>query len=112
VPGIGLNCASQCAQRSFFTAPFSPTNAVVATAKSRTAPSSWLDEVRSFSASWRHVSALFSCSGGFGMISKLVEDTAPPTAAGRRPSAGTWLTQLHQHNPVGYSGAPAGRNMI
>ena len=44
------------------------------TANSRSAPSSWLDEVRSFSGQSGQVSALFSCSGGFGMISNLVTE--------------------------------------
>jgi hypothetical protein len=35
-------------QCSFFTAPFAPLNFVVITAKSRSTPSSWLDDVRSF----------------------------------------------------------------
>ena len=52
-------------------------NFVVSTAKSRDTPSSWLDEVRSFSGHSGQVSGLFSCSGGCGMISKLVTDTAP-----------------------------------
>ena len=47
------------------------------TAKSRSAPSSWLDEVRSFSGQFGQVSILFSCSGGAGRISKLVTDSAP-----------------------------------
>ena len=64
-------------QTSFFTVPFSPTNLVVATAKSRVAPSSWLDEVRSFNGQLGQVSALFSWAGGSGMISKLVTESAP-----------------------------------
>ena len=74
VPGIGLNLSSARAQCSFFTWPFSPVNFCVSTAKSRSAPSSWLDEVRSFSGTVGQVSGLFSCSGGCGMISKLVTD--------------------------------------
>ena len=77
VPGIGWNLASARAQCSFFTWPFSPVNFVVSTAKSRVTPSSWLDEVRSFSGHSGQVSGLFSCSGGCGMISKLVTDLAP-----------------------------------
>ena len=77
VPGIGWNLASARAQCSFFTWPFSPVNFVVSTAKSRVTPSSWLDEVRSFSGHSGQVSGLFSCSGGCGMISKLVTDMAP-----------------------------------
>ncbi len=77
VPGIGWNFASTRAQCSVFTWPFSPENFVVSTAKSRSTPSSWLDEVRSFSGHSGQVSGLFSCSGGFGMISKLVTDSAP-----------------------------------
>ena len=50
---------------------------MVSTAKSRSAPSSWLDEVRSFSGQSGQVSSLFSCSGGCGMISNLVTDSAP-----------------------------------
>ena len=57
--------------------PFSPSNAIVPTAKSRSAPSSWLDEVRSFNGQSGQVSSLFSFSGGCGMISKLVTDSAP-----------------------------------
>ena len=77
VPGIGLNLLSTRAQCSFLTWPFSPENFTVPTAKSRSAPSSWLDEVRSFSGQTGQVSSLFSCSGGCGMISKLVTDSAP-----------------------------------
>jgi hypothetical protein len=47
------------------------------TAKSRSAPSSWLEEVRSFSGQFGQVSALFSFSGGLGMISSWVTDSAP-----------------------------------
>ena len=50
---------------------------MVATLKSRIAPSSWLDEVRSLSGQWGQVSALFSFSGGVGMISSWVTETAP-----------------------------------
>ena len=39
-------------------------------------PSSWLDEIRSLSGQSGQVSILFSCSGGCGMISKLVTDSA------------------------------------
>ena len=77
MPGIGLNLASQRTQRSRFTAPFSPVNSWDSTAKSRSTPSSWLDEVRSLSGQSGHVSGLFSFSGGFCMISKLVTDSAP-----------------------------------
>jgi hypothetical protein len=41
-----------------------PENFWVNTANSRSAPSSWLDEVRSFSGQFGQVSALFSRSGG------------------------------------------------
>ena len=40
-----------------------PENFCVSTEKSRSAPSSWLDEVRSFSGQSGQVSSLFSCSG-------------------------------------------------
>ena len=46
------------------TKPLAPENRVVITAKSRSAPSSWLDEVRSFSGQFGQVSGLFSCTGG------------------------------------------------
>ena len=52
-------------------------NVIVPTEKSRSAPSSWLDEVRSFSGQSGQVSSLFSFSGGCGMISNLVTDSAP-----------------------------------
>ena len=77
LPGIGLILSSTRMQCSFCTAPFVPEKCVVVTAKSRSAPSSWLDEVRNFSGQFGQVSALFSCSGGSGMISKLVTDSAP-----------------------------------
>ena len=48
-----------------------------ATAQSRSQPSSCDDEVRSFSGQSGQVSALFSCSGGCGMISSWVTDAAP-----------------------------------
>jgi hypothetical protein len=85
VPGIGRmiirpstsGTASERAQRTPVTRPFSPTNSVVTTEKSRSAPSSWLDEVRSFSGQFGQVSALFSRSGGCGMISNWVTESAP-----------------------------------
>jgi hypothetical protein len=49
----------------------------VATAKSRSAPSSCEDDVRSLSGQYGHVSGLFSCSGGCGMSSKFTTDSAP-----------------------------------
>ena len=72
-----LNLASTRTQCSVVTRPFSPENFVVITAKSRSTPSSWLDEVRSFIGHCGQVSGLFSFSGGCGMISKLVTDSAP-----------------------------------
>jgi hypothetical protein len=51
-----LNLSSTCTQCSFFTLPFSPENFCVSTANSRLAPSSWLDEVRSFSGQFGQVS--------------------------------------------------------
>ena len=50
---------------------------LVATLKSRAAPSAWLDEVRSLSGQFGQVSALFSFSGGMGMISSCATETAP-----------------------------------
>ena len=55
----------------------SPTTRLVSTAQSRATPSSWLDEVRSFSGQSGQVSALFSRSGGLGMISSWVTEAAP-----------------------------------
>ena len=46
-----------------------PENFCVITAKSRSTPSSWLDEVRSFSGQSGQVSGLFSCAGGCGRLS-------------------------------------------
>ena len=77
VPAMGWNFSSHRTHRNPLTLPFRPSNSCVNTAKSRSAPSSWLDEVRSLSGQSGHVSALFSFSGGFGMISKLVTDSAP-----------------------------------
>ena len=77
MPGIGLNLSSQRTHSSFCTCPCWPVNFCVITAKSRSAPSSWLDEVRSFSGQFGQVSSLSSFSGGFGMISKLVTLSAP-----------------------------------
>ena len=77
LPGMAFILSSTCTQCSFFTQPFAPEKRVVITAKSRSAPSSWLDEVRSLSGQFGQVSALFSCSGGAGRISKLVTDSAP-----------------------------------
>ena len=78
VPGIAWNLPSTRTQRSFFTVPLpSPVNSTVLTAKSRSAPSSWLDEVRILSGHSGQVSSLFSFSGGFGMISSCVTDSAP-----------------------------------
>ena len=64
VPGIGCILASTRTQCSFFTTPFSPENFCVTTEKSRSAPSWWLDEVRSFSGQFGQVSSLSSFSGG------------------------------------------------
>ena len=41
------------------------------------APSAWLEETRSFSGQCGQDSALFSFSGGIGMISSCVTDLAP-----------------------------------
>ena len=57
--------------------PSAPRKRLVATLKSRAAPSAWLDEVRSLSGQFGQVSALFSFSGGFGRISSCVTETAP-----------------------------------
>ena len=62
---------------SAVTWPSLPSARLVATAKSRSQPSSWLDEVRSFSGQSGQVSGLFSCSGGCGMISSWVTEAAP-----------------------------------
>ena len=62
---------------SSLTSPLEPRKRLVATLKSRIAPSAWLDEVRSLSGQWGQVSALFSFSGGVGMISSCVTETAP-----------------------------------
>ena len=59
------------------TTPFSPSKATVFTAKSRSAPSSWLEEVRSFNGQFGQVSILSSCFGGIGMISSWVTLRAP-----------------------------------
>jgi hypothetical protein len=56
--------------------PFEPTARLVSTAKSRAQPSSCEEEVRSFSGQSGQVSALFSFSGGFGMISSWVTTRA------------------------------------
>ena len=56
---------------------FEPSARLVITAKSRTAPSSWLDELRIFSGQSGQVSALFSRTGGCGMTSSWVTDAAP-----------------------------------
>ena len=47
------------------------------TENSRSAPSSWTDEVRIFSGQLGQVSSLFSLSGGVGMISSWVTESAP-----------------------------------
>ena len=69
--------SSTLTQCSFFTLPSLPENFCVSTANSRAAPSAWLDDVRIFSGQFGQVSALFSCSGGAGMISSCVTDFAP-----------------------------------
>ena len=48
VPSIGFIFSSMRAHLRPVTTPFSPSKATVVTAKSRSAPSSWLEEVRSF----------------------------------------------------------------
>ena len=77
LPGIGFIWASRRMHSSSLTSPFSPKKRLVATLKSRAAPSAWLDEVRSLSGQFGQVSALFSFSGGMGMISSCVTETAP-----------------------------------
>ena len=77
VPGTGWILPSTRTQCSVSTRPFSPENFCVITAKSRSAPSSWLEEVRSFIGQSGQVSSLFSFAGGCGMISKLVTESAP-----------------------------------
>ena len=59
------------------TTPFSPSNLRVITAKSRSAPSSWLEDVRSFTGQFGQFSILSSILGGIGMISSCVTFTAP-----------------------------------
>ena len=77
VPAIGLNLSSPRTHLSVFTWPCSPMNSCVSTAKSRSAPSSWLDEVRILKGQFGQVSSLFSFSGGRGMISSWVTESAP-----------------------------------
>src|SRR3984893_18398593 len=77
VPGNGLNLSSTCTQCSFATLPLSPENFCVSTAYSRLAPSAWLEDVPIFNAQFGQVRPLFSCSGGGGMISSWVTDSAP-----------------------------------
>ena len=47
------------------------------TEKSLRAPSDWLEDVLSFSGQFGQVKDLFSCSGGIGIISSCVTDSAP-----------------------------------
>ena len=77
VPGIGWNFASARAQCSSLTLPSSPSKRTVATAKSRATPSSCDELVRIFIGQFGQVSALFSFSGGAGMISIWVTLSAP-----------------------------------
>ena len=65
------------AQTSASIAPAAPIARLVTTAKSRVAPSSCEVEVRSFSGQSGQVSALFSFTGGCGMISSCVTEAAP-----------------------------------
>ena len=69
MPSIGCIFSSRRAHLRPVTTPFSPSKAVVVTAKSRSAPSSWLDEVRSLSGQFGQVRSLSSAFGGIGMIS-------------------------------------------
>ena len=59
------------------TSPFSPITSLVRIDQSRSTPSSWLEEVRSFIGQSGQVSALSSFSGGLGMISIWVTLFAP-----------------------------------
>ena len=77
VPGTGCILLSTWTRWSFFTLPSSPEKPVVETEYSTLAPSAWLVETRSFSGQLGQVSALFSRSGGIGMISSCVTDLAP-----------------------------------
>ena len=92
-------------------------NFCVITAKSRSAPSSWLDEVRSLSGQFGQVSSLFSFSGGFGMISKLVTLSAPWRIAvpmqsepvSPPPITTTCLRAAEDRRRVAVAGSPAMR---
>ena len=68
---------STCTHSSPVTVSPSPTTRLVRTAQSRSTPSSWLEEVRSFSGQSGQVSALSSFSGGLGMISSWTTLSAP-----------------------------------
>ncbi len=59
------------------TLPSLPSKRLVATAKSRLAPSSWELDVRSLSGQYGQVRGLSSCSGGCGSSSKFMTDFAP-----------------------------------
>ena len=77
LPGISLNLSSTRAQTSLVTLPPLPSKRLVVTAKSRLAPSACDDDVRIFSGQFGQDSALFSFSGGAGMISSCVTLLAP-----------------------------------
>ncbi len=57
--------------------PLLPSKRLVATAQSRSQPSSCDDDVRSFTGQYGHTSGLFSRSGGCGRSSNCVTDFAP-----------------------------------
>ena len=70
-------CHSTRAATSFSTLPFLPSKRLVATAQSRSQPSSCDDDVRSLIGQYGQTSGLFSCSGGCGSSSNCVTDFAP-----------------------------------
>ena len=62
---------------SFSTLPPLPSKRLVATAQSRSQPSSCEDEVRSLVGQYGQTSGLFSCSGGCGISSNWATEAAP-----------------------------------
>jgi len=92
---------------------------VVEIASSTLAPSAWLEETRSFNGQCGHDSALFSFSGGIGMISSCVTDLAPwrnevpmqSLPVSPPPITTTCLSLAVTCGPA-VGGSPAGRGVV
>src|SRR5215813_3441993 len=97
LPAIGFRLESTRLNNNFSTLPLLPAKPVVEIEYSVRAPSAWLVETRSFSGQCGQDSALFSLSGGCGMISSWVTDLAPCRIGGADAVAAGIAAADHDH---------------